>query len=223
MPCREGTATGPNVMYFETGQGSGVASSEAHHGADQVVMEAPVLRLRQAVPAPSWLIRWWASIGPEYLYNSKQVIRAGLEDHFMGKLTGIPMGCDACYTNHIEGRPERHRGSGAPHRRRVQLRHGPQGDDVMLNYQSTGFHDRRPAGALRPHRHPALPGVAGEDGLCGKRQRLTELERGCVRPAGVDRAKPRTHPRGGALPRRLLIRSRGELCVRPPYIIEVTI
>lgn len=82
-------------------------------------------------------------IGPEYLYDSKQVIRAGLEDHFMAKLSGIPMGCDCCYTNHMMGRSERHRepvpalrGSGS------QLLLGvPTSDDIMLNYQTNAYHD----------------------------------------------------------------------------------
>ena len=100
LALREGTATGPNVMYFETGQGSEL-SSEAHHGADQVVMEARCYGFAKRFQ-PFLVNTVVGFIGPEYLYNSKQVIRAGLEDHFMGKLTGIPMGCDACYTNHMK-------------------------------------------------------------------------------------------------------------------------
>ena len=87
-------------MYFETGQGSEL-SSEAHHGADQVVMEARCYGFAKRFQ-PFLVNTVVGFIGPEYLYNSKQVIRAGLEDHFMGKLTGVPMGCDACYTNHMK-------------------------------------------------------------------------------------------------------------------------
>ena len=95
----EGTATGPNVMYFETGQGSEL-SSDAHFGADQVTMEARCYGFAREFQ-PFMVNTVVGFIGPEYLYDSRQVIRAGLEDHFMGKLSGIPMGCDCCYTNHM--------------------------------------------------------------------------------------------------------------------------
>ena len=95
-----GTAAGPNVMYFETGQGSEL-SSDAHHGADQVTMEARCYGFAKRFD-PFLVNTVVGFIGPEYLYDSKQVIRAGLEDHFMGKLTGISMGCDICYTNHMK-------------------------------------------------------------------------------------------------------------------------
>ena len=95
-----GTCTGPNVMYFETGQGSEL-SSEAHNGWDQVTMEARCYGFAKRYN-PFLVNTVVGFIGPEYLYDSKQVTRAGLEDHFMGKLTGIPMGCDACYTNHMK-------------------------------------------------------------------------------------------------------------------------
>ncbi|MBR5642075.1 MAG: ethanolamine ammonia-lyase subunit EutB, partial [Firmicutes bacterium] len=94
-----GTAKGPNVMYFETGQGSEL-SSDAHYGADQVTMEARCYAFARQFH-PFMVNTVVGFIGPEYLYDSKQVIRAGLEDHFMGKLSGIPMGCDCCYTNHM--------------------------------------------------------------------------------------------------------------------------
>ncbi|KXS42683.1 MAG: ethanolamine ammonia-lyase large subunit, partial [Methanohalophilus sp. T328-1] len=100
LALREGTSTGPNVMYFETGQGSEL-SSEANFGTDQVTMEARCYGLAKRYE-PFMVNTVVGFIGPEYLYDSKQVIRAGLEDHFMGKLTGIPMGCDCCYTNHMK-------------------------------------------------------------------------------------------------------------------------
>lgn len=138
---KEGTAFGPNVMYFETGQGSEL-SSEAHHGADQVTMEARCYGFAKKFN-PFIVNTVVGFIGPEYLYNSKQVIRAGLEDHFMGKLTGIPMGCDACYTNHmkadqndIENLAVLLTVAGCTYFMGI-----PSGDDIMLNYQTTGFHD----------------------------------------------------------------------------------
>ena len=96
----EGTAEGPNVMYFETGQGSEL-SSEAHHGADQVTMEARCYGFAKRF-SPFLVNTVVGFIGPEYLYDARQVTRAGLEDHFMGKLTGVSMGCDCCYTNHMK-------------------------------------------------------------------------------------------------------------------------
>lgn len=141
LALKEGTATGPNVMYFETGQGSEL-SSEAHHNADQVVMEARCYGFAKRYK-PFIVNTVVGFIGPEYLYNSKQVIRAGLEDHFMGKLTGIPMGCDACYTNHmkadqndIENLAVLLTTAGCTYFMGI-----PHGDDVMLNYQTTGYHD----------------------------------------------------------------------------------
>ena len=141
LALRQGNADGPNVMYFETGQGSEL-SSEAHNGWDQVTMEARCYGFaRQYQP---FLVNTVVGfIGPEYLYNSKQVIRAGLEDHFMGKLTGIPMGCDACYTNHmkadqsdIEDLAVLLTAAGCNYFMGI-----PHGDDVMLNYQTTGYHE----------------------------------------------------------------------------------
>ena len=146
LALKEGTAAGPNVMYFETGQGSEL-SSEAHFGADQVVMEARCYGFAKRF-APFLVNTVVGFIGPEYLYNSKQVIRAGLEDHFMGKLTGVPMGCDACYTNHmkadqndIEDLAVLLTAAGCNYFMGI-----PHGDDVMLNYQTTGF---RETAALR--------------------------------------------------------------------------
>lgn len=136
-----GTATGPNVLYFETGQGSEL-SSEAHNGWDQVTMEARCYGLAKRYH-PFLVNTVVGFIGPEYLYDSKQVIRAGLEDHFMGKLSGLPMGCDACYTNHmkadqndIEDLAVLLTTAGCTYFMGI-----PHGDDVMLNYQTTGFHE----------------------------------------------------------------------------------
>lgn len=141
MGLKRGTASGKNVMYFETGQGSEL-SSNAHYGADQLVMEARCYGLAKQFD-PFLVNTVVGFIGPEYLYDSKQVIRAGLEDHFMGKLTGIPMGCDACYTNHmkadqndIENLAVLLAAAGLNYFMGI-----PMGDDVMLNYQCTSFHD----------------------------------------------------------------------------------
>jgi len=100
MALKLGTAIGPNVMYFETGQGSEL-SSDANNGVDQLTMEARCYGFAKNFD-PYIVNTVVGFIGPEYLYDSKQVIRAGLEDHFMGKLTGISMGCDVCYTNHMK-------------------------------------------------------------------------------------------------------------------------
>lgn len=141
LALHRGTAEGPNVMYFETGQGSEL-SSEAHHGADQVTMEARCYGFAKRFK-PFLVNTVVGFIGPEYLYDARQVIRAGLEDHFMGKLTGIPMGCDACYTNHmkadqndIENLAALLTAAGCNYFMGI-----PHGDDVMLNYQTTGFHE----------------------------------------------------------------------------------
>lgn len=135
------TATGPNVMYFETGQGSEL-SSNAHNGWDQVTMEARCYGFAKRFQ-PFLVNTVVGFIGPEYLYDSKQVTRAGLEDHFMGKLTGIPMGCDACYTNHmkadqndIENLAALLVSAGCNYIMGV-----PEDDDCMLMYQCTGYHE----------------------------------------------------------------------------------
>ena len=146
LALHKGTATGPNVMYFETGQGSEL-SSEAHHGADQVTMEARCYGFARRYQ-PFLVNTVVGFIGPEYLYDARQVIRAGLEDHFMGKLSGVPMGCDACYTNHmkadqndIENLATLLTAAGCNYFMGI-----PHGDDIMLNYQTTGF---RETAALR--------------------------------------------------------------------------
>lgn len=137
----EGNAVGPNVLYFETGQGSEL-SSDAHWGADQVTMEARCYGFARHF-APFMVNTVVGFIGPEYLYDAKQVARAGLEDHFMAKLTGIPMGCDCCYTNHmladqndIESLALLLGAAGANYILGV-----PAGDDIMLNYQTNAYHD----------------------------------------------------------------------------------
>ena len=141
LALHQGTGAGPNVMYFETGQGSEL-SSEAHHGADQVTMEARCYGFAKRYN-PFLVNTVVGFIGPEYLYDSKQIIRAGLEDHFMGKLTGISMGCDACYTNHakadqndIENLAILLSNAGCNYFMGI-----PHGDDIMLNYQCTSYHD----------------------------------------------------------------------------------
>lgn len=141
LVLKYGTSTGPNVMYFETGQGAEL-SSDAHHGADQLTMEARCYGFAKRYK-PFLVNTVVGFIGPEYLYDSKQVIRAGLEDHFMGKLTGLPMGVDACYTNHmkadqndIENLAVLLSAAGCNYFMGV-----PAGDDIMLNYQCTGYHE----------------------------------------------------------------------------------
>ncbi|MGA0602992.1 ethanolamine ammonia-lyase subunit EutB [Caulobacter sp. KR2-114] len=132
---------GDNVMYFETGQGS-CLSAGAHHGVDQQTLEARAYAVARAFD-PLLVNTVVGFIGPEYLYDGKQIIRAGLEDHFCGKLLGLPMGCDVCYTNHAEADQDDMdtlltllATAGVTYVMGV-----PGADDVMLNYQSTSFHD----------------------------------------------------------------------------------
>ncbi len=141
-----GTAEGPNVLYFETGQGSEL-SSNAHFDTDQVTMEARCYGFAKHF-SPFLVNTVVGFIGPEYLYDARQVTRAGLEDHFMGKLTGVSMGCDCCYTNHmkadqndIENLASLLTLAGCNYFMGI-----PHGDDIMLNYQTTGF---RETAALR--------------------------------------------------------------------------
>ncbi len=133
---------GDNVMYFETGQGAAL-SANAHHGVDQQTLEARAYAVCRAYQ-PLLVNTVVGFIGPEYLYDGKQIIRAGLEDHFCGKLMGVPMGCDICYTNHAEADQDDMDtlltllGTAG-----VNFIMGvPGADDVMLNYQSTSFHDQ---------------------------------------------------------------------------------
>jgi ethanolamine ammonia-lyase large subunit len=132
---------GPNYMYFETGQGSAL-SADAHNGWDQLTLEARNYGLAKRYN-PFQVNTVVGFIGPEYLFDAVQIQRAGLEDHFMGKLTGIPMGCDACYTNHaqadqnaIENLAVMLTAAGCNYFMSV-----PVGDDSMLSYQCTSFHD----------------------------------------------------------------------------------
>ena len=132
---------GDNAMYFETGQGSAL-SAEAHHGIDQVTLEARAYGVARAF-SPMLVNSVVGFIGPEYLFDERQIIRAGLEDHFMGKLLGLPMGCDVCYTNHAEADQNSAdnllvllSAAGCNYFMGV-----PCSDDVMLNYQSTSYHD----------------------------------------------------------------------------------
>ncbi|MET4559982.1 ethanolamine ammonia-lyase large subunit [Lysinibacillus parviboronicapiens] len=138
---KQGTGTGPNLFYFETGQGSEL-SAEAHMGIDQVTLESRNYGFARHFN-PYIVNTVVGFIGPEYLYNNKQVIRAGLEDHFMGKMHGIPMGVDICYTNHIKADQNDIEdlsvlltAAGVNF-----IIAAAMGDDVMLNYQSMSFHD----------------------------------------------------------------------------------
>jgi ethanolamine ammonia-lyase large subunit len=138
---RKGSTKGPNRMYFETGQGSAL-SSAAHHGADQVTIEARAYGLARRYK-PFLVNTVVGFIGPEYLEDGPQISRAALEDHFMGKLLGLPMGCDACFTYHARMTQDELESlkvllgvAGCTY-----LMSLPVGDDIMLNYQSTSYHD----------------------------------------------------------------------------------
>jgi ethanolamine ammonia-lyase large subunit len=140
LSLKRGTV-GDNVMYFETGQGSAL-SADAHHGVDQQTLEARAYAVAREFK-PLLVNSVVGFIGPEYLYNGKEIIRAGLEDHFCGKLMGLPMGCDVCYTNHAEADQDDMDvllmllgAAGVTFVMGV-----PGADDIMLNYQSTSFHD----------------------------------------------------------------------------------
>lgn len=138
--CADGMQ-GSNILYFETGQGSGL-SAHAHHGVDQQTLEARAYAVARHFD-PMLVNTVVGFIGPEYLYDGKQIIRAGLEDHFCGKLLGLPMGCDVCYTNHAEADQDDMDtlltllGTAGVN----YIMGVPGADDVMLNYQSTSFHD----------------------------------------------------------------------------------
>ncbi|GAB3215067.1 MAG: ethanolamine ammonia-lyase subunit EutB [Aeromonadaceae bacterium] len=140
LSLKRGTV-GQNVMYFETGQGS-CLSANAHHGVDQQTCEARAYGVARHFK-PLLCNTVVGFIGPEYLYDGKQIIRAGLEDHFCGKLLGVPLGCDVCYTNHAEADQDDMdtlltllANAGL-----TFLIGVPGADDIMLNYQSTSFHD----------------------------------------------------------------------------------
>ncbi|MCX2562955.1 ethanolamine ammonia-lyase subunit EutB [Acetobacter thailandicus] len=140
LSLKRGT-TGQNVMYFETGQGAAL-SAGAHHGIDQQTVETRAYAVARAYN-PLLVNTVVGFIGPEYLYDGKQIVRAGLEDHFCAKLMGVPMGCDACYTNHAEADQD------DMDNLMVLLAAAgitfligvPGADDIMLNYQSLSFHD----------------------------------------------------------------------------------
>jgi ethanolamine ammonia-lyase large subunit len=165
---------GRNVMYFETGQGSAL-SAGAHHGVDQQTLESRAYGVARRY-APLLVNTVVGFIGPEYLYDGKQILRAGLEDHFCGKLLGLPMGCDVCYTNHAEADQDDMdalltllAAAGCTYFMGV-----PGADDVMLHYQSTSFHDalylRRLFG-LRPA--PEFEAWLERNGILDSRGRLS--------------------------------------------------
>jgi ethanolamine ammonia-lyase large subunit len=166
---------GDQVTYFETGQGSAL-SAGAHHGVDQLTLEARAYGVARSLD-PFLVNSVVGFIGPEYLFDERQIIRAGLEDHFMGKLLGLPMGVDVCYTNHAEADQ-----NSADNLLMLLTAAGcnyfmgvPCSDDVMLNYQSTSYHDavamRRLFG-LRPA--PEFAAWLEERGLVSRHSRLEE-------------------------------------------------
>ena len=169
---------GENVMYFETGQGSAL-SADGHHGIDQQTMEARAYAVAREF-SPLLVNTVVGFIGPEYLYDGKQITRAGLEDHFCGKLLGLPMGCDVCYTNHAEADQDDMDNlltllgvAGCNYIMGV-----PGADDIMLGYQSTSFHDahylrqvlgKRPAPEFQAWLEKT--GIADHGGRLGKSSR----------------------------------------------------
>ncbi|MEP7005805.1 MAG: ethanolamine ammonia-lyase subunit EutB, partial [Sphingomonas bacterium] len=174
-----GTA-GDNVMYFETGQGSAL-SADAHHGVDQQTMECRAYAVARAF-RPLLVNSVVGFIGPEYLYDGKQILRAALEDHFCGKLLGLPMGLDICHTNHAEADQDDMDTiltmlgvAGVTFVMGV-----PGADDIMLNYQSTSFHDAlylRDVLGLRPapefEAWMERVGLLGVDGRIRDKARLS--------------------------------------------------
>jgi len=188
---------GEQVMYFETGQGSAL-SADAHHGIDQLTLEARGYGVARAFD-PLLVNSVVGFIGPEYLYDERQILRAGLEDHFMGKLLGLPMGVDVCYTNHVAA------DQGSCDNLLVLLAAAgcnyfmgvPCADDVMLGYQSTSFHDAvavRQLFGLAPApefaRWLAERGIVGGDGRLADRSAAVraDLLRGAGRLALAGRA-----------------------------------
>jgi len=171
-------SVGTNVMYFETGQGSALSAGQ-HHGVDQQTVEARAYAVARAY-APFLVNSVVGFIGPEYLYDGKQIMRAALEDQFCGKLLGVPMGCDVCYTNHAEADQDDMDAlltllvaSGVNFVMGV-----PGADDIMLGYQSTSFHDAlamRELSGKRPA--PEFEAWLIEQGLCD--------EGGRIRPASL--------------------------------------
>jgi len=187
LSLRRGTV-GQNVMYFETGQGSAL-SANGHHGVDQQTCEARAYAVaRRYKPLLSNTVVGF--IGPEYLFDGKQIIRAGLEDHFCGKLMGVPLGCDVCYTNHAEADQNDMDtlltllGTAG-----ITFIMGiPGADDIMLNYQTTSFHD-----ALYLRKVLGLrPAPEFEDWL--KRMNIMDAD-GQVQPVGGQHAMLQNLPR----------------------------
>lgn len=175
LSLQRGTV-GENVMYLETGQGSAL-SANAHHGVDQQTMEARAYAVARSV-SPFLVNSVVGFIGPEYLYDAKQIIRAGLEDHFCGKLLGLPMGMDVCYTNHAEADQDDMdvlmtllATAGVNFLIAV-----PGADDIMLNYQSLSYHDvlgLRHLLGLRPA--PEFEAWLGSMGMLDERGRVPPL------------------------------------------------
>lgn len=178
LSLRRGTV-GDNVMYFETGQGS-CLSAGAHHGVDQQTLETRAYAVARHFQ-PLLVNTVVGFIGPEYLYDGKQIIRAGLEDHFCAKLLGVPMGCDVCYTNHSEADQDDMDTllsllgmAGCNYIMGV-----PGADDIMLNYQSTSFHDShflRQTLGLRPA--PEFEDWLLTNGIMDEELRLKPVSRG---------------------------------------------
>jgi ethanolamine ammonia-lyase large subunit len=175
LVLKRGTV-GDNVMYFETGQGSAL-SADAHHGVDQQTLEARAYAVARHF-APLLVNTVVGFIGPEYLYDGKQIIRAGLEDHFCGKLLGVPMGCDICYTNHAEADSDDMDTlltllgvAGCTFVMGI-----PGADDVMLNYQSTSFHDALYVrSVLGLHPAPEFEAWLERMGMLDEQRRIREL------------------------------------------------
>jgi len=182
---------GDNAMYFETGQGSAL-SANAHHGVDQQTLEARAYAVARKYK-PLLVNTVVGFIGPEYLYDGRQIIRAGLEDHFCGKLLGVPMGCDICYTNHAEADQNDMDTlltllgvAGITFIMGI-----PGSDDIMLNYQTTSFHD-----ALYARKALGLkPSPEFEDWLLsvGIFEKSDALKLGATLPAPFQRALSHLH------------------------------
>ena len=188
LSLRRGTV-GSHCMYFETGQGSAL-SANAHHGVDQQTCEVRAYAVARRF-RPLLVNTVVGFIGPEYLYDSKQIIRAGLEDHFCGKLMGLPMGCDVCYTNHAEADQDDMDSlltllgvAGVNFIMGV-----PGADDIMLNYQSTSFHDalylRRVLGRRAA---PEFEAWLGRMGITNAEGRLLPESR--MQPLIAERLRP---------------------------------
>jgi ethanolamine ammonia-lyase large subunit len=191
LSLKRGTV-GDNVMYFETGQGS-CLSGNAHFGVDQQTCEARAYAIARRF-SPLLTNTVVGFIGPEYLYDGKQIIRAGLEDHFCGKLLGVPLGCDVCYTNHAEADQDDMDtlltllGTAG-----VTFMMGiPGADDIMLNYQSTSFHDALYIRQLLGLKH------APEFGLWLEKMNIMDAQ-GCLRDTAANHPLLAQLPHMGAL------------------------